>query len=77
MEKEIRIQNQEKEMTPQAFIMQELITWGEKMLFDAVTSEDNNLDADQAKSHSKNAISEISEEAQKLILENLPKHLKL
>ena len=77
MEKEIRIQNQEKEMTPQAFIIQELITWGAKMLFDAVTSEDNNLDADQAKSHSKNAISEISEEAQKLILENLPKHLKL
>ena len=64
-------------MTPQAILMQELITWGAKMLFDAVTSEDNNLDADQAKSHSKNAISEISEEAQKLILENLPKHLKL
>ena len=64
-------------MTPQAILMQELITWGAKLLFDAVTSEDNNLDADQAKSHSKNAISEISEEAQKLILENLPKHLKL
>ena len=64
-------------MTPQAILMQELITWGAKLLFDAVTSEANNLDADQAKSHSKNAISEISEEAQKLILENLPKHLKL
>ena len=64
-------------MTPQAILMQELITWGAKLLFDAVTWEDNNLDASAAKSFSKNAISEISEEAQKLIQENLPKHLKL
>tara|TARA_R100001086_G_scaffold38580_1_gene17108 strand:- start:94 stop:288 length:195 start_codon:yes stop_codon:yes gene_type:complete len=64
-------------MTPQAILIQELITWGAKLLFDAVTSEDNNLDASAAKSFSKNAISEISEEAQKLIQENLPKHLKL
>ena len=64
-------------MTPQTFIIQELIKWGAKMLFDAVQDSENSMTSDQAKGHSKNAISEISEEAQKLILDNLPKHLKL
>jgi hypothetical protein len=58
-------------------IAKELVTWGAKMFFDAVQDENNSLDADQAKSFSKNAMEELSEQAQKAILHNLPKHLKL
>ena len=64
-------------MTPQAFIIKELISWGPKMFFDAATSETNNLDANAAKSFSKDTMSSISEEAKTTILENLPQHLKL
>ena len=58
-------------------IAKELVTWGAKMFFDAVQNENNNLSADQAKVFSKNAMGELSEQAQKAILHNLPKHLKL
>ena len=58
-------------------IAKELVTWGAKMFFDAVQNENNNLSADQAKVFSKNAMGELSEQAQKAILHNLPKHFKL
>ena len=58
-------------------IAKELVTWGAKAFFDAVQDDGNSLTAEQAKQHSKNAMSELSEQAQKAILHNLPKHLKL
>ena len=58
-------------------IAKELITWGAKLVFDAVQDENNNLDAKQAKGFSKQAMDGISEEAKKAILHHLPKHLKL
>ena len=58
-------------------IAKELILWGAKAFFDAVNDEKNSFTADQAKQHSKNAMSELSEQAQKAILHNLPKHFKL
>ena len=58
-------------------IAKELILWGAKAFFDAVNDEKNSLTADQAKQHSKNAMSELSEQAQKAILHNLPKNFKL
>ncbi len=58
-------------------IAKELILWGAKAFFDAVNDEKNSLTADQAKQHSKNAMSELSEQAQKAIIHNLPKHFKL
>ena len=58
-------------------IAKELITWGAKLLFDAVQDDGNNLDAQQAKGFSKKAMDGISEEAKKAILHHLPKHLKL
>jgi|TARA_Y100000296_G_scaffold78391_1_gene101037 hypothetical protein len=61
----------------QAILVNELITWGAKAFFDAVHDEENSLTADQAKKHSKNALSNLTEEAQKAIIENLPRHLKL
>ena len=65
-------------MTPlQITLITELVTWGAKAFFDAVQDEGNSLTADQAKQHSKNALSNLTEDAQKAIIENLPKHLKL
>ena len=61
----------------EAMILKELVTWGAKMVFDAVQDEKNSLTADQAKQHSKNALSALTEEAQKAIIDNLPRHLKL
>jgi len=58
-------------------IAKELVTWGAKMFFDAVQNDNNNLSADQAKVFSQNAMGELSEQAQKAILHNLPKHFKL
>ena len=46
-------------------IAKELITWGAKLVFDAVQDENNNLDAKQAKGFSKQAMDGISEEAKK------------
>ena len=65
-------------MTPlQITLITELVTWGAKAFFDAVQDEGNSLTADQAKQHSKNALGNLTEEAQKAIIENLPRHLKL
>lgn len=64
-------------MTPQTIIVQELILWGAKAFFDAVTDDKNNMSAEQAKGFSKKAMDGISEEAKKAILHHLPKHLKL
>ena len=61
----------------EAMLLKELIPWGAKAFFDAVNDEENSLTADQAKKHSKNALSNLSNEAQKAIIENLPRHLKL
>ena len=61
----------------EAMILKELVTWGAKMVFDVVQDDGNSLTADQAKQHSKNALSNLSKEAQKAIIENLPRHLKL
>ena len=61
----------------EAMLLKELITWGAKAFFDAVHDEEKSLTADQAKKHSKNALSALTEEAQKAIIENLPRHLKL
>ena len=61
----------------EAMILKELVTWGAKMVFDAVQDDGNSLTADQAKQHSKNALSALPEEAQKAIIQNLPRHLKL
>ena len=61
----------------EAMILKELVTWGAKMVFDAVQDDGNSLTADQAKQHSKNALSALTEEAQKAIIDNLPRHLKL
>jgi hypothetical protein len=61
----------------EAMILKELVTWGAKMVFDSVQDDGNSLTADQAKQHSKNALSNLTEEAQKAIIENLPRHLKL
>ena len=61
----------------EAMLLKELITWGAKAFFDAVHDVENSLTADQAKKHSKNALSNLSKEAQKAIIENLPRHLKL
>ena len=65
-------------MTPlQITLITELVTWGAKAFFDAVNDNENTLTAEQAKQHSKNALSNLSKEAQKAIIENLPRHLKL
>ena len=41
----------------EAMILKELVTWGAKMVFDAGQDDGNSLTADQAKQHSKNALS--------------------
>ena len=61
----------------ETLIVKELITWGAKAFFDAVNDDENSLTAEQAKKHSKNALSSLTEDAQKAIIENLPRHLKL
>ena len=58
-------------------ILKEFVTFAAKAIFDMAQSEDNNMTADQAKAHAKSAMSEMSEQAQKAFLHNLPKHLKL
>ena len=52
----------------ETLIVKELITWGAKAFFDAVNDDENSLTAEQAN---------LTEEAQKAIIENLPRHLKL
>ena len=61
----------------EAMLLKELISWGAQAFFDAVNDDENSLTAEQAKKHSKNALSNLTEEAQKAIIENLPRHLKL
>ena len=58
-------------------IAKEITTFAAKAIFDMVQSEDNNITADQAKAHAKSALSELSEQAQKAFIHNLPKHFKL
>ena len=58
-------------------IAKEIATFAAKAIFDMVQSEDNTLSADQAKAHAKSALSELSEQAQKAFIHNLPKHFKL
>lgn len=58
-------------------IAKEIATFAAKAIFDMVQSEDNNMTADQAKAHAKSALSELSEQAQKAFIHNLPKHLNL
>mgnify|MGYP003653845342 CR=1 FL=1 len=58
-------------------IAKEIASFAAKAIFDMVQSEDNNMTSDQAKAHAKSALSELSEQAQKAFIHNLPNHLKL
>ena len=72
------LKKEEEKMTGfEMIIAKEIVSFAAKAIFDMAQSEDNNLTADQAKAHAKSAMSEMSEQAQKAFIHNLPKHLKL
>jgi hypothetical protein len=61
----------------EALIAKELVSFAAKAIFNMVQDENNNMTSGQAKAHAKSALSELSEQAQKAFIHNLPKHLKL
>jgi hypothetical protein len=61
----------------EALVAKELVEWGAKFLFNIVQDQGNDLSAEAAKKFSKEAMSQLGEEAQKAIKHHLPKGLKL
>jgi len=72
------LKEEEEKMTGlEALIAKELVSFAAKAIFNMVQDENNNMTPGQAKAHAKSALSELSEQAQKAFIHNLPKHLKL